>query len=198
MVSLVTGLEGVMLISVDLCTLGMADEDESSYERTTTIMTNDSTVADAFRPYRCVQNHKHAFAGCRRSRGSQEHDRQFCEVLMTALKASLLHRDRREPRQLMTLTVRNDEEQEEDSGLDEDEQPAEHQRPTEDTDQDGESVSSKPGTSIEARVSESVEGSSRETRSARICPTGISLCRLRCTHEATAFSKGRNPTHLRV
>ena len=50
---------------------------------------------------------------------------------MTALKASLLHRDRREPRQLMTLAVRNDDEQEEDSGLDEDEQPAEHQRPTE-------------------------------------------------------------------
>ena len=42
--------------------------------------------------------------------------RQFCEVLMTALKASLLHRDRREPRQLMTMA---------------DEQPAEHQRPTE-------------------------------------------------------------------
>ena len=50
---------------------------------------------------------------------------------MTALKASLLHRDRREPRQLMTLAVRNDDEQEEDSGLDEDEQPAEQQRPTE-------------------------------------------------------------------
>ena len=50
----------------------------------------------------------------------------------------------------MTLVVRNDEEQEEDSGFDEDEQPAEHQSPTE-TDQDGESVSSKPGTSIEAR-----------------------------------------------
>ena len=31
----------------------------------------------------------------------------------------------------MTLAVRNDDEQEEDSGLDEDEQPAEHQRPTE-------------------------------------------------------------------
>ena len=61
----------------------------------------------------------------------QDHDRRFCEVLMTALKASLLHRDRREPRQLMTLAVRNDDEQEEDSGLDEDEQPAEHQRPTE-------------------------------------------------------------------
>ena len=53
------------------------------------------------------------------------------EVLTTALIASLLHRDRREPRQLMTLTVRNDDEQGEDSGLDEDEQPAGHQRPTE-------------------------------------------------------------------
>ena len=50
---------------------------------------------------------------------------------MTALKASLLHRDRREPRQLMMVAVRNDDEQEDDSGLDEDEQPAEHQRPTE-------------------------------------------------------------------
>ena len=51
MVSLVTGLKGVMLITVDLCTLGMVDEDERSYQRTTTIMTNDSTVGDAFRPY---------------------------------------------------------------------------------------------------------------------------------------------------
>ena len=50
---------------------------------------------------------------------------------MTALKASLLHQDRREPRPLMTLAVRNDDEQEEGSGLDEDELPAEHQRPTE-------------------------------------------------------------------
>ena len=131
MVSLVTGLGGVMLITVDLCTLGMADEDERSHCRMTTIMTNDSTVADAFRPYRCARNHKYASAGGGRSLGAHEHDRQFCEVLMTALKASLLHRDRREPRQLMTLAVRNDDEQEEDSGLDEDEPPAEHQRPTE-------------------------------------------------------------------
>ena len=131
MVSLVTGLEGVMLITVDLCTLGMADEDERSHCRMTTIMTNDSVVADAFRPYRCARDHNNASAGSRHSRGAQEHDRQFCEVLMTALKASLLHRDRRERRQLMTLAVRNDEEQEEDSGLDEDEQPVEHQRPTE-------------------------------------------------------------------
>ena len=50
MVSLVTGLKGVMLATVDLCTLGMVDEDERSYYRTTTLMTNDSTVADAFRP----------------------------------------------------------------------------------------------------------------------------------------------------
>ena len=109
----------------------MVDEDERSYYRTTTNMTNDSTVADAFRPYWCVQNHKYAFAGGRRSRGAQQHDRQFYEELMTALKASLLHRDRRDPSQLMTLAVRNDDEQEEDSGLDEDEPPAEHQRPTE-------------------------------------------------------------------
>ena len=94
-----------MLITVDLCTLGMADEDERSHCRMT--------------------------AESRYSRGAQEHDGQFCEVLTTALKASLLHRDRREPRQLMTLAVRNDEEQEEDSGLEEDEQPAEYQHPTE-------------------------------------------------------------------
>ena len=120
-----------MLITVDLCTLGMADEDERSHCRMMTIMTNDSVVADAFRPYRCARDHNYASAGSRHSRGAQEHDRQSCEVLMTALKASLLHRDRREPSQLMTLAVRNDDEQEEDSGLDEDEQPAEHQRPTE-------------------------------------------------------------------
>ena len=60
MVSLVTGLEGVVLITVDLCTLGMADEDERSHCSMTTIMTSDSVVA------------------------AQEHDRQFCEVLMTA------------------------------------------------------------------------------------------------------------------
>ena len=50
MVSLVTGLEGVVLITVDLCTLGMADKDERSHCRMTTIMTNDSVVADSFRP----------------------------------------------------------------------------------------------------------------------------------------------------
>ena len=99
MVSLVTGLEGVMLITADLCTLGMADEDERSHCRMTTIMTNDSVVADAFRPYRCARDHNYASAGSRQSRGAQEHDRQFCVGLTTALKASLLHRDRREPRQ---------------------------------------------------------------------------------------------------
>ena len=71
----------------------------------------------------------------RYSRGAQEHDRRFCEILTTALKASLLNRDRREPRQLMTLRVRNDEEREEDSGLDEEEeQPAEYQLPHRDAD----------------------------------------------------------------
>ena len=131
MVSLVTGLEGVMLITVDLCALGMIDEDERSHCRMMTIMTNDSVVADAFRPYRCAQDHSFATAGSRHSRRAQEHDRRFCEILTTALKASLLNRDRREPRQLMTLTVRNDEEREEDSGLEEEEQPAEYQLPTE-------------------------------------------------------------------
>ena len=48
MVSLVAGLEGVMLVTVDLCSFGMVDEDERSHYRTTTHMTNDSVVADAF------------------------------------------------------------------------------------------------------------------------------------------------------
>ena len=88
-VSFVSGLKGVMLETVDLCTLEIADEDERSYKRTTTLMTNDSVVADAFRPYRCARDHKHvSSSGGRRSRGAQEHDRQFCEVLMTELKAS--------------------------------------------------------------------------------------------------------------
>ena len=53
----------------------MADEDERSHCRTTTLMTNDSVVADAFRPY-----HKHiSFAGGGRTRG-------LCEVLVTAVK----------------------------------------------------------------------------------------------------------------
>ena len=100
-----------MLVTVDLCTSEMVDEDERSHYSTTTLMTNDSVVADAFRPYRCARDPKHvSFAGGRRSRGVQEHARQFCEVLLTALKASLLHRDRREPSQLMTLAVRNDDE----------------------------------------------------------------------------------------
>ena len=131
MVSFVAGLEGVMLVTVDLCTLGMADEDERSHCKTTTLMTNDSVVADAFRPHRCARDHNRVSSAGRRSRGAQEHDRQFCVVLMTALKASLLHLDRREPSQLMTLAVRNDDEQEEDSGLDEDEPRADHQRTTE-------------------------------------------------------------------
>ena len=67
MVSLVTGLGGVMLITVDLCTLGMADEDERSHCRMTTIMTNDSVVADAFRPYRCARDHNYVSAGSRHS-----------------------------------------------------------------------------------------------------------------------------------
>ena len=66
-VSLVPGLKGVMLVTVDLCTLEMADEDERSYYRTTTLMTNDSVVADAFRPYRCARDHKHVSSGGRRS-----------------------------------------------------------------------------------------------------------------------------------
>ena len=117
---------------VDMCALGMADEDERSHLRTSTIMTNDPVVAEAFRPYRCARDHKDvSFAGGRHCREALEHPRQFCELLVRAVKASLLHRDRREPSQLMTLAVRNDDEQEEDSGLDEDEAPADHQHPAE-------------------------------------------------------------------
>ena len=170
MVSLATGLKGVMLKTVDLSTLGMADEDERSHCRMTTIMTNDSVVADAFRLYRCVQNHQYASVGSRHSLGAQEHDRQFCEVLRTALKASLLHRDRREPRQLMTLAVRNEDEQKEDSGLDEDEQPAEHQRPTETQIKMVNQYHRNLGHPSRREFFESVKGSLRETYSARICP----------------------------
>ena len=132
MVSFVAGLEREILATVDMCALGMTDEDERSHCRTTTVMTNDSVVADAFRPYRCARDHKHVpFAGCRRSRRAQEHPRQFCELLVKAVKASLLPRDRREPSQLMTLSVRNDDEQDEDSGLDEDEASTDNQHPTE-------------------------------------------------------------------
>ena len=119
-------------MTVDLCALGKADEDERSHCRTTAHMTNDSVVADAFCPYRCARDYNHiSLAGGRLFRGAQEHARQFCEVLVTAVKVSFLHPDRREPSQLMTLALRNDDEQEEDSGLDEDEAPADHQRTTE-------------------------------------------------------------------
>ena len=131
MVSLVTGLEGVILITVDLCAVGMTNEDECSHWRMTTIMTNDSVVADAFRPYRCAPDYGFATAGGRHSRGAQKYDQRFCEILTTALRTSLLHRDRREPRQLTTLAVRNDEEQEDSGFEEEEEQPAQHQRPTE-------------------------------------------------------------------
>ena len=132
MVSFAAGLEGVMLVTVDMCALGMAGEDVRSHCRTITLMTNDSVVADAFRPYRCARDRKHtSFAGSRHCRGVQEHPRQFCEVLVTAMKASLLHRDRRKPSQPMTLAVRNDDEQDEDSRLDEDEAPTHDRHPTE-------------------------------------------------------------------
>ena len=132
MVSFMAGLERGILATVDMCALGMTDEDERSHCRSTTLMTNDSVMADAFRPCRCARDHKHvSFAGGRRSRRAQEHPGQFYELLVIALKASLLRRDRREPSQLMTLSVRNDDEQDEDSGLDEDEASTDNQHPTE-------------------------------------------------------------------
>ena len=194
MVSLVTGLEGVMLITVDLCTLGMADEDERSHCRMTTIVTNDSVVADAFRPYRCARDHNYASAGSRHSRGAQEHDRLFCEVLMTALKASLLHRDRREPRQLMTLTGKKRRRARGRLGARRGRATSRTSTSHRDTDQDGESVSSKFGTSVEARVSEGVEGCSCNTCSARLCSTRISLCRLRRTTRSHSLLE-RSPSH---
>ena len=170
MVSLATGLKGVMLKTVDLSTLGMADEDERSHCRMTTTMTNDSVVADAFRPYRCARDHQYASAGSRHYLGAKEHDRQSCEVLMTALKAS----SPSGPTRAKTTHDAGSKKRRRARGR----LGARRGRATSrtstshrDPDQDGESVSSKPGTSIEARVSESVEGSSRETCSARICPT---------------------------
>ena len=189
MVSFVAGLEGVMLVTVDLCTLVMADEYERAHCRTTTLMTNDSVAADAFRPYRCARERKRIrFAGGRPSRGIQEYRRQFCEVLVTAVKASLLHRDRREQSQPMTLAVRNDNEQEEDSGLDDDETPTEHQRPTETqikmVDQYHRNLG-HPSRREFLKVFKAAHA--KPAVSARICSTRIPLCRLRRTHETTAF-----------
>ena len=115
------------------------------------------------------------------------HDRQFCEVLMTVQKASLLHRDRREPRQLMTLAVRNEDEQEEDSGLDEDEQPTEHQRLTKTQIKMVNQYHQNLG-SIEARVFESVKGSSCKTCSA-LEYVRCDLCRLRSTRDHSLLER---------
>ena len=57
-VSFVVGLEGVTQVTVDVFALGMAETDEQLYRKTTTLMTNDPEVADAFRPYRFKRTHE--------------------------------------------------------------------------------------------------------------------------------------------
>ena len=52
------GLEGVTQVTVDVFALGMAETDEQLYRKTTTLMTNDPEVADAFRPYRFKRTHE--------------------------------------------------------------------------------------------------------------------------------------------
>ena len=137
MVSLVAGLEGVILVTVDICALGMADVEGRLHRKTTTNMTNAQVVADVFRPYRCTRDHEHApSVGAWRTRRDQEYPRQHSEVLVTGVKASLLHPDRREPGKSMTLAVREDDEpaddgRYEDSGLDDDDAPTDDLRPTE-------------------------------------------------------------------
>ena len=75
MVSLVTGLEGVMLITVDLCTLGMADEDERFQCRMTTIMTNDVKGM-----YPAPHIHEHlATANCVHPDAQHEQSGAHCE-----------------------------------------------------------------------------------------------------------------------
>ena len=72
---------------MDMCVLGMADANQHLHRKTTTLMTNDPVVADAFRPYRCERDHEQVtLAEGRRTRRAQEHPRQFCEVMVTAVK----------------------------------------------------------------------------------------------------------------
>ena len=86
---------------------------------------------------RCERDHEQVtLAEGRRTRKAQEYPRQFCEVMVTAVKASLLHRDRGAPVQPMTLEVREndepaDDERDTDSGLDEGDAPADDLQPTE-------------------------------------------------------------------
>ena len=69
MVSFVAGLEGVILVTIDMRALGLADVDGRSHRRTTTLVTHDPVVADVFRPCRCARDHEHVSpAGSRRSR----------------------------------------------------------------------------------------------------------------------------------
>ena len=73
MVSFVSGLDGVIRSTVDMCALGMADANQHLHRKTTTLMTNDPVVADAFRPYRCERDHEQVtLAEGRRTRRAQE------------------------------------------------------------------------------------------------------------------------------
>ena len=102
MVSFVAGLEGVIIVSVDMGVQRVDEVQGYSHGEKTTLMTNDPVVADVFRPYRCSRDRG---SGGRRTRKAQECSRRFCELLVMATKASLLRRDRREPARPMTLAV---------------------------------------------------------------------------------------------
>ena len=72
-VSFVSGLDGAIRSTVDMCALGMADANQHLHRKTTTLMTNDPVVADAFRPYRCERDHEQVtLAEGRRTRRAQE------------------------------------------------------------------------------------------------------------------------------
>ena len=49
-------LEGVFRVTVGVCALGMADASQQLHRKTTTLVTNDAVVADAFRPCRCERS----------------------------------------------------------------------------------------------------------------------------------------------
>ena len=176
MVSFVAGLEGVIHVTVDMCALRTAEVTQHLHRKTTTLMTSDPVVADAFRPYRCKPDHEHApFA-----EGPRSTSPQFCEVMVTAIKASRQHRDRSAPVQPMTLVVTENDEpaddgRDADSGLDEDDAPADDLQPTESQIKMVDQYHRNLGHSSRRGVFEGVEGCSRKTCRARVRPTRMSM-----------------------
>ena len=131
MVSFVVGLEGVTQVTVDVFALGMAETDEQLYRKTTTLMTNDPEVADAFRPYRFKRTHE---------RVNLLVEAEAHEVLRNTLNSSNCNEGvsppsrSSDPSQPMTLAVRGDDEplaegRDEDSALEDDES-TDDQQPT--------------------------------------------------------------------